>query len=201
METLLQNNWVISIVCSLIATFIAFIFSQIRKVFKREKQKNNANQFVVNQLRAFIVNGGMPNEELIKTLIRCTARKFKVKENDLLAPVDFLEEIEAEIVGNVYLTIDSQSEYICNISNLISEQASENTEYTPIVQPWIVRALPFIAIFFTALAIIISGLAILQIPSGQPASTIDSLEILMLAFTLVAMIVASLLSLFLKYRR
>lgn len=135
MEKLFDNAWFSSIICSIIATIIVAIFSKILGVIRHKKRISDANTLVVNQLRAYVVNAGIPSDTILDALKRSAARKFKIREDEMQEASIYMEELASEIVGNTYLKIDDQSEYLKTIdAYLSSTPASENkADKSPLV--------------------------------------------------------------------
>lgn len=112
MNSILNNIWVTSIICSLIATMIAFFLRQLISTIRHTKIIDEANQLVVNQLKVYIINHGIPSETILNSLIKHAERKYKIRKSELLSSMDYFEEIVPEIIGNTYLKIEEQSKYL-----------------------------------------------------------------------------------------
>ena len=107
-----------SISCGLISAFITFLIAQIYKVFKHKNRIDGANQFLINQLRMYIMNGGdLPPLDILR---RSASRKYEVKIDEIFDSVSLLEEVAAGVVGNVYLSIDQQMRFLEKINAWIS---------------------------------------------------------------------------------
>lgn len=116
-NTILDNVWFISISASLIATAIAFCASQISGRIKHKKRITEANNFVVNHLRSYIVNADIPSDKILTALINSTARQFDLSPDELLPASGYIEEAVAEIIGNTYLKAEDQIRYLEQIDN------------------------------------------------------------------------------------
>lgn len=130
MNDILSNDWFVGIVSGLICAFITFVITKVAGTIKHRHRIEEANRFVVGKLRTFIVNGGQLPDELLLSLRHSTARKFKLKSEELLSPVAYLEEVASEITGNVYLRIDQQKDLLTQINRYIQlEETKELEDY------------------------------------------------------------------------
>ena len=105
----IANSLLIGVIGSLIATLIVFLISQLREHIRHQKRIIAANIFVVDRLRAYIVNADIPTDEILEALRRSAARKYELKEYELWPISTYVEETVAEIVGNIYLKIEDQT--------------------------------------------------------------------------------------------
>lgn len=126
-----MDNLLIGVVGSLIATIIVFLVSQLRDHIKHQKRIKSANLFVIDRLRAYIVNADIPSDEILNALRKSAARKFELKEYELWPVSTYVEETVAEIIGNVYLKMEEQTSYLekANAYLLTHEFASEHNSY------------------------------------------------------------------------
>lgn len=158
MGNILENEWFVSIVASLIATLISFGLAQVIKSIQHKKLIYEANTLVLNQLRVYLINADIPSSEIFVALKSSAARRFHIKESDLLPSSGYIEEIVAEIVGNTYLSIRQQEDYLRlldkylrDIPTAIPQPNAKRFHWNSIL-PVVVAALVSSAI--TALAII-----------------------------------------------
>lgn len=103
------DNLLIGVVGSLIATVIVFLVTQLREYIRHQKRIKSANLFVIDRLRAYIVNADIPPDDILNALRKSAARKFELREYELWPISTYVEEIVAEIIGNVYLKIEEQT--------------------------------------------------------------------------------------------
>jgi len=125
------NNLLIGVVGSLIATVIVFLVTQLREHIKHQKRIKAANIFVMDRLRAYIVNADIPTDEILEALRRSAARKYELKEYELWPIYTYVEETIAEIVGNVYLKIEDQTAYLGKANKYLQEYESEVIRSSP----------------------------------------------------------------------
>lgn len=161
MKDLLKNEWFVGTACGLLSALIAGIGSRIISIIKHRRRIWEANSFVTTQLRTFIVNGGSLSFELIAALRSSAARKFRLKEKEILPPLALLEDISAEIVGNIYLRIDQQEDMLQKINEFICDekQLAISDEFDYYSYPSDIRKLA--AMGMASLALITSALYIL----------------------------------------
>lgn len=106
------DNLLIGVVGSLIATLIVFVITQLREHIRHQKRIKAANLFVIDRLRAYIVNADIPTDEILNALRKSAARQFELKEYELWPITTYVEETVAEIIGNVYLKMEEQTSYL-----------------------------------------------------------------------------------------
>lgn len=146
-----MDNLLIGVVGSLIATIIVFLVTQLREHIKHQKRIKSANLFVIDRLRAYIVNADIPSDEILNALRKSAARKFDLKEYELWPVSTYVEETVAEIIGNVYLKMEEQTSYLekANAYLLTHEFASESnsSQMDKVYRQW---RLVFLFILFIA---------------------------------------------------
>lgn len=126
-----MDNLLIGVVGSLIATIVVFLITQLREHFRHQKRIKSANLFVIDSLRAYIVNADIPSDEILNALRKSAARKFDLKEYELWPVSTYVEETVAEIIGNIYLKMEEQTSYLEKANTyLVSHKIdSENNSY------------------------------------------------------------------------
>lgn len=83
-QSFLENPWTSGIGGGLISGFIVFY---VTRWFLQRKDKNgyitsvnSANKQVINLLKAYVVDKGLPDYQIVNSIISATAREFSVKE-------------------------------------------------------------------------------------------------------------------------
>ncbi len=111
MKDFLSNAWVISIVSGIIVFIItnAFILFQNRK--QNNKQLYDANAMILNHLRSYVVDNGLPQIEIIEALKHSIAREYNVRYEELLTTKSVCEDLVKDILGNNYISNTSQKEW------------------------------------------------------------------------------------------
>lgn len=112
---ILSNSWVVGIGGGVISGIIVYLITA--KLFNRKEntryleQINNANIDIIRSLKPYIAEKGLPEKEIIDAIILSTARKYKVKSEELYSIRVVCEELIREIVENVYVSSDKKQEY------------------------------------------------------------------------------------------
>lgn len=123
MPEFLNNPWVVSIVCGLIATAIGFGASRLldnlynKRLASRIK---SANDFTISQYEVYLVNNSKPLYEILVALRCNAARKFNVSADELLSVGACIEAVVSGIISNVYLNADQQKTHLANVSTILS---------------------------------------------------------------------------------
>lgn len=112
---ILTNSWVVGIGGGVISGIVVYPITA--KFFNRKEntryleQINNANIDIIRSLKPYIAEKGLPEKEIIDAIILSTARKYKVKSEELYSIRVVCEELIREIVENVYVSSDKKQEY------------------------------------------------------------------------------------------
>lgn len=85
MKEFLSNSWVVSIISGILVFFItnALILLQNRR--KHKKQIKDANSMVLNHLRGYVVDNGLPDNKIINAVKASIAREYDIKYEELLS--------------------------------------------------------------------------------------------------------------------
>ena len=104
---ILKNSWFVGISTGLISGILVFFFTKwiMDKRGKVEyfKQVDNANQNVIEALKPYVAENGLPDIEIFKALIMATARSFGVDSKDMFSVSIYCEELIREIIRDVYV--------------------------------------------------------------------------------------------------
>lgn len=115
MISFLQSPWVSGIGGGIISGIIVFYITKWimgRKDNKEhQRQIQSANQDVITILKPYIADNGLPNKNIMSSIINSTARKYGVKAEEMYDPKVFCEELIREIVSNVYVSLEKKKEY------------------------------------------------------------------------------------------
>lgn len=111
----LQNAWFIGISTGIISGVLVFFLTKwiMDKKGKVEyyKQVNVANNSVINALKPYIADKGLPSSEIFEALISSTARTYGVDEKDMFSVSVYCEELIREIISDVYVSNEKKQEY------------------------------------------------------------------------------------------
>lgn len=106
----LQNSWVVGIGGGIISGIIVYIITNW--MYKRKdnskylEQINRANTDIIHALKPYVAEKGLPEKEIVDAIIVSTARKYKVKSEELYSIRIICEELIREIVENVYVSVE-----------------------------------------------------------------------------------------------
>lgn len=110
-----MNSWVIGLATGVVSGLLVFFVTSF--LFDNKKKRDyelhvkEANIDIVNALKPYIAEQGLPGYQVLVSLITSTSRKYAVDTKDLLTPVQVCEELIREIIGDVYVTSEKKKEY------------------------------------------------------------------------------------------
>lgn len=81
------------------------------------KQVMSANYNVINSLKPYIADQGLPVIDIFEALISSTARAFGIDKQDMYSVSIYCEELIREIINDVYVSNEKKKEY----TNLLEE--------------------------------------------------------------------------------
>lgn len=119
-QSFLENPWTSGIGGGIISGFIVFYVT--RWLLQRKDKRNyinsvhSANKQVIDFLKAYVVDKGLPDYQIVNAIISATAREFSVKKEELYDVVVVCEELIKEIIGNVYVSGDQKQKYLEDLS-------------------------------------------------------------------------------------
>lgn len=132
MNDFLKNPWVIGIGGGIISGFIVYLISYVIMNKKNNseyaQQIQFANSEVINNLKPYIVDNGLPNKEIMDSIISAVSRKYRVKKEEMYPLTIYCQELIYEIIGNVYVSNDKKREYTEQLSNYITTLKTDSIE-------------------------------------------------------------------------
>lgn len=103
----LQNAWVIGIAGGTISGIIVYYITvYILERKKKHDLKRNiiyANNAVLDILRPYIANSGLPDKKELEAIINSISRQYSVKYSDMNSITVFYEDLVVEFIGNLYI--------------------------------------------------------------------------------------------------
>lgn len=130
---LLKNTWFVGIFTGIISGILVFIITNwfTKKNGKAEylKQVNAANIDVINSLKPYIADQGLPQQEVFQSIIMSISRQYGVDSKDMFSISIFCEELIYEIISDVYVSCDKKKEYtkdLAEYKNAISLTVDSN---------------------------------------------------------------------------
>lgn len=110
-----QNAWFVGISTGIISGILVFFLTKwiMDKRGKVEyyKQVNIANNNVINALKPYIADKGLPSIDIFEALVSSTARTFGIDEKDMFSVSVYCEELIREIISDVYVSNEKKQEY------------------------------------------------------------------------------------------
>lgn len=135
MKEFFSNAWVISIISGILVFFITSLFIMLYNKVQHKRQIEEANQSVINHLRGYVVDNGLPEKEIIDAVRVSVAREYNIRDETLLTTKAFCEELIKEIIGNIYISnqnkivyLDMLKAYLSANKELDSNQCSDGLE-------------------------------------------------------------------------
>ncbi len=119
----LKNTWVVGIIGGIISGLIVFFITEYLVIRRNNKIYENkikqANIDMINLLKPYIADFGLPEIDIFRSLISATARKYEIDTRYMYTIVTYCEELVLEIIGNVYLSKEKKNEYTIHILDYI----------------------------------------------------------------------------------
>ncbi len=116
---ILKNSWVIGLVTGICSSLFVFFITNFLFDNKRKRDyvqhKKEANTEIVNALKPYIAEQGLPEHEVLFSLIKSTSRKYNVNSKDLFTPYQICEELVREILVDVYISSEKKKEFTENV--------------------------------------------------------------------------------------
>ena len=132
MNSLLNNPWIVGIGGGIISGAIVYIVTSF--LVKRKDRKESylkisqANHEIINILKPYIADNGLPKKNTIDSLIASTARKYHVLSSELYPVGVICEELIREVIDNVYVSSDKKRDYINSLEKYINDLRTDNIE-------------------------------------------------------------------------
>ncbi len=196
----LQNAWFVGITTGIISGIIVFFLTKLimDKKGRTEyyKQVHNANLSLINVLKPYITDKGLPEKGVFKALIASTARSFQVAENDMYTIEKYCEELIREIMSDVYVSNDKKQEYATMlveykkalaVEYVITEATVENVarkEYV-LTNKGKLFVSAYVAIISAMLAMITVTSTFLYEKQGENSWLNDNFSIIWLPFAII----------------
>ena len=129
MLAFLQNSWVVGIGGGIISGIIVYFITNL--LYKRKdnskylEQINRANLDIIQALKPYVAERGLPEKEIVDAIIVSTARKYKVKSDELYSIRIICEELIREIVENAYVSSEKKQEYAKQLQEYLHKLDTE----------------------------------------------------------------------------
>lgn len=130
MKEFLQNAWVVGIGGGIISGIIVFF---VTKYIADRKDNSGylktidlANKEVINMLKPYISDKGLPDVNILNSILSATSRKYKIKVNEMQSISTICEELICEIISNIYVSNDKKEEYMNELEGYKSKLSANN---------------------------------------------------------------------------
>lgn len=159
MKEFLSNSWVVSIISGILVFFVTNFFVILKSKRESRKQIYDANTMVLNHIRGYVVDNGLPSQIIIESVKKSIAREYNIKYNDLLSTKELCEELIKDIIGNIYISNDNRKIYINMLEEyLIQNNGIDDSEDEDINKKYDTRTYEYISTVISIIAGLISAL-------------------------------------------
>lgn len=159
MKEFLSNSWVVSIISGILVFFVTNFFVILKSKRESRKQIYDANTRVLNHIRGYVVDNGLPSQIIIESVKKSIAREYNIKYNDLLSTKELCEELIKDIIGNIYISNDNRKIYINMLEEyLIQNNGINDSEDEDINKKYDTRTYEYISTVISIIAGLISAL-------------------------------------------
>ena len=132
MLNFLENPWVVGICGGIISGIIVYFFTELLCKKKGNsnylERVNRANLDMIHILKPYVVEKGLPSEEVIDAILLSTSRKHGVKCDDLYSVRIICEELIREIIEDTYIPSDKKQEYSQQLGEYLHRMNSEQSK-------------------------------------------------------------------------
>lgn len=205
MKEFLSNSWVVSIISGILVFFVTNFFVILKSKRESRKQIYDANTMVLNHIRGYVVDNGLPSQIIIESVKKSIAREYNIKYNDLLSTKELCEELIKDIIGNIYISNDNRKIYINMLEEyLIQNNGIDDSEDEDINKKYDTRTYEYISTVISIIAGLISALGTGLITAVNNISDIvDNANInnLTVAFCGIILIIGIAISIYFKNRK
>lgn len=129
MRNFLLNNWVIGIAGGLISALLYSLFSFIFRKISKSKDIERANNEILNTLKPYVIDRGLPEVEIIEALIDATARKYQISYEQMYSIPILCDELIKEITESIYITYEKKNEYNISLAKYKKDLEIEDRVY------------------------------------------------------------------------
>lgn len=159
MKEFLSNSWVVSIISGILVFFVTNFFVILKSKRESRKQIYDANTRVLNHIRGYVVDNGLPSQIIIESVKKSIAWEYNIKYNDLLSTKELCEELIKDIIGNIYISNDNRKIYINMLEEyLIQNNGIDDSEDEDINKKYDTRTYEYISTVISIIAGLISAL-------------------------------------------
>ena len=107
MKNLLSNNWFIGIASGIISYIVIVCITK----FLNEENINKANNEILDILKPYVIDIGLPEIDIVLSLIEAISRKYKIQPSKMYPIRILCDELIKEITESIYITSKKKNEY------------------------------------------------------------------------------------------
>ena len=107
MKNLLSNNWFIGIASGIISYIMIICITK----FLNKENINKANNEILDILKPYVIDIGLPEIDIVLSLIEAISRKYKVQSSKMYPIRILCDELIKEITESIYITSKKKNEY------------------------------------------------------------------------------------------
>lgn len=196
----MQNAWVIGIAGGTISGIIVYYITVYFLAGKRNRDfKRNitlANNAVLNLLRPYIANSGLPDRKALKAIINSISRQYGVKCSEMNPISAFYEDLVVEFVSNLYIPDEVKKRNIEKLLESINALLQEETiksvqEQRQVVKSKNVQAIGGLVGLSSAALSILSGIVLSSNGKGSFNFIVGIISIVVVVFVVVVIGICS----------
>lgn len=126
LKSLLTNAWVVSIFSGVLSTILTKIILSKGDKVEYTRRVNEANMVLIEMLKPYIAEKGLPSKSSMYSLIKSVGRKYNVKIENMYSVNIVCEELIREVIEDIYVPIDKKYEYVECLQKYIDEFESNS---------------------------------------------------------------------------
>lgn len=126
MKEILSNSWVVSIISGILVFFVTNFFVILKSRRESRKQIFDANTMILNHIRGYVVDNGLPNQKIIEAVKNSIAREYCVNCSNLLSDKEICEDLIKDIISNIYISNENRKIYINMLQDYLEQNINNN---------------------------------------------------------------------------
>lgn len=166
---LTKENWAIGIITGIISGIIVYFITS--KILVRGRNNayrarvSAANRAVLDMLRPYIANSGIPNKTVIGAAIASISRQYEIPRKDMSNISNFYEDLICEFVANLYIPREVKEQNIEQLVQRVLEPEEDITGNDRDIDPKKKK------LSLELVSVVASSLSALTIACGFPTIT------------------------------
>ncbi|MDQ8205769.1 hypothetical protein [Pelagicoccus sp. SDUM812003] len=134
MTEIFNNPWIVGVGAGVISSLIVAFLT--RSIFSKRDKKEYAqkltlaNSEILYAIRPGVSEGSIPTLGVIQSMIRATARKYGVDEEDIHSAQDIGDELIKEVMDSSFISASAKSDFCVKLEE-IKKKPEERKEERP----------------------------------------------------------------------